>query len=77
MSQYDPQGDLRLYHLVGTAEVSSVTDDFAVLEDVGPMTAQQHQTMADGGWHLMYPPQVTMGEQPMHVYTFQRQNFGL
>lgn len=76
MSQYDPCRELESHHLVGTAEVSSVTDDFAVLEDVGPMSAQQHQTMADGGWQLMHPPQLINGETTMYVYTFQRQTYG-
>lgn len=74
MSQYNPSSTLENYMTVGTAEVSSVTEEFAVLVDVGPLCAGQLQTMRDGGWRLMFPPQITKDEAQMYVYTFQQEN---
>lgn len=76
MSQYNPSSTLENYHTVGTATVSSVTEEFAVLEDYGPLTADQLQTMRDGGWRLMFPPQVTEDEPnvSVYIYTFQQEN---
>lgn len=74
MSQYNPSSTLENYMLVGTAEVSSVTEEFAVLADTGPLCAHQLQTMRDGGWRLMFPPQVTDDEPRMYIYTFQQEN---
>ncbi len=75
MSKYDPYNALKIFHTVGTATVSSVTDEFAVLEDYGPLTADQLQSMRDGGWRLMFPPQVIAEQnQELYIYTFQQGN---
>lgn len=76
MAQYYPSSTLENYMTVGTAEVSSVTEEFAVLVDGGPLCAHQLQTMRDGGWRLMFPPQVT-DDGPnirMYIYTFQQES---
>jgi len=78
MSQYDPSNELELYMSVGTADVDSVTDNFAVLIDRGPLGAGQLQSMFEGGWHLISGPVIIdtiEANVSFYYYTFHKKNF--
>lgn len=74
-NQYDPTLELEIYMLVGTAQCTEVTDNFATFEDTGPFTAKQFQVMHDGGWKLMCPSEAI--EHPnsvTYIYSFFKDN---
>ncbi|ABY63117.1 hypothetical protein ST201phi2-1p291 [Pseudomonas phage 201phi2-1] len=78
MHQYDPNRELELHMSVGTADADSVTDNFAVLIDRGPLDAGQLQSMYEGGWHLISGPVVVDTIEvnvSFYYYTFHKRAF--
>lgn len=79
--KYDPTLGLEVGMRIGTATCVELTDNFAIIEDIGgPLGAGQLQSLYDGDWHqfgqpLVLPHPVDEGVS-VYRYTFNNPGVG-
>ena len=66
--------ELKQFDYIGTARCTTVSENFATIEDFMPMHALKLQEMFDMGWELMYAPVITYEDKynPMFIHTFKK-----
>lgn len=71
-TKYDPELDLELWMTIGTATCVELTDNFAIIEDIGgPLGAGQLQSLLDGNWHQSGQPFVLPWPEDTNIQVYR------